>query len=92
MIKEIYKTKLSIDNADILEERFISNLPGGTIIVNNHNKSFLITSSANISKDLFEDYNYFDDIVKPLFAPTDIPINLLYNILPLGNNSYLLQF
>ena len=39
MIKEIYDEKLKIKNVDNLEEELSNNLPNGTQITNNHDKS-----------------------------------------------------
>ena len=53
MIKEIYDEKLKIKNVDNLEEEHSSNLPNGTQITNNHDKSFLVKTTENISNGLF---------------------------------------
>ena len=90
MIKEIYDEKLKIDNVDCLEDNFNNNLPQGTQVTNNHDKSFLIHTTESISEA--SQYSYFNDSVKPLFNNTNIPLQFLYNILSLGNNSYLLKF
>ena len=91
MIKEIYEEKIKITNVDYLEEGLINNLPDGTQVTNNHDKSFLVKTTSNISNGLFSEYSYFNKSIKP-FMNTNIPVEYLYNILSLGNNSYLLKF
>ena len=91
MIKEIYDEKLKIKNIDNLEEELSSNLPNGTQITNNHDKSFLVKTTENISNGLFSEYTYFNNCIKSIIN-TSIPLEYLYNILSLGNNSYLLKF
>ena len=91
MIKEIYDEKLKIKNVDNLEEELSSNLPNGTQIANNHDKSFLVKTTENISNGLFSEYTYFNNCIKSIIN-TSIPLEYLYNILSLGNNSYLLKF
>ena len=91
MIKEIYAEKLKIKNIDSLEDSLNKNLPNGTQIINNHDKSFLIKTTENISNGLFSEYTYFNNSIKS-FINTSIPLEYLYNILSLGNNLYLLKF
>ena len=92
MIKEIYDEKLKIESADYLQEKKLSNnLPQGTEITNNNDKSFLIKTTENISNGLFSEYTYFNNSIKS-FINTSIPLEYLYNILSLGNNLYLLKF
>ena len=91
MIKEIYDEKLKIESADYLQEKLSNNLPQGTEITNNNDKSFLIKTTENISNGLFSEYTYFNKSIKS-FINTSIPVEYLYNILSLGNNLYLLKF
>ena len=91
MIKEIYDEKLKIESADYLQEKLSNNLPQGTEITNNNDKSFLIKTTENISNGLFSEYTYFNNFIKS-FINTSIPLEYLYNILSLGNNLYLLKF
>ena len=91
MIKEIYDEKLKIESADYLQESLSNNLPQGTEITNNNDKSFLIKTTENISNGLFSEYTYFNNSIKS-FINTSIPLEYLYNILSLGNNLYLLKF
>ena len=91
MIKEIYDEKLKIESADYLQEKLSNNLPQGTEITNNNDKSFLIKTTENISNGLFSKYTYFNNSIKS-FINTSIPLEYLYNILSLGNNLYLLKF
>ena len=91
MIKEIYDEKLKIESADNLQESLSNNLPQGTEITNNNDKSFLIKTTENISNGLFSEYTYFNNSIKS-FINTSIPLEYLYNILSLGNNLYLLKF
>ena len=91
MIKEIYDEKLKIESADYLQEKLSNNLPQGTEITNNNDKSFLIKTTENISNGLFSEYTYFNNSIKS-FINTSIPLEYLYNILSLGNNLYLLKF
>ena len=91
MIKEIYDEKLKIESTDNLQESLINNLPQGTEITNNNDKSFLIKTTENISNGLFSEYTYFNNSIKS-FINTSIPLEYLYNILSLGNNLYLLKF
>ena len=91
MIKEIYDEKLQIESVDYLQEKLSNNLPQGTEITNNNDKSFLIKTTENISNGLFSEYTYFNNSIKS-FINTSIPLEYLYNILSLGNNLYLLKF
>ena len=91
MIKEIYDEKLKIESTDYLQEKLSNNLPQGTEITNNNDKSFLIKTTENISNGLFSEYTYFNNSIKS-FINTSIPLEYLYNILSLGNNLYLLKF
>lgn len=91
MIKEIYDEKLKIESTDNLQESLSNNLPQGTEITNNNDKSFLIKTTENISNGLFSEYTYFNNSIKS-FINTSIPLEYLYNILSLGNNLYLLKF
>ena len=91
MIKEIYDEKLKIESTDNLQEKLSYNLPQGTEITNNNDKSFLIKTTENISNGLFSEYTYFNNSIKS-FINTSIPLEYLYNILSLGNNLYLLKF
>ena len=91
MIKEIYDEKLKIESADYLQEKLSNNLPQGTEITNNNDKSFLIKTTENISNGLFSEYTYSNNSIKSFFI-TSIPLEYLYNILSLGNNLYLLKF
>lgn len=91
MIKEIYDEKLKIESTDNLQESLSNNLPKGTEITNNNDKSFLIKTTENISNGLFSEYTYFNNSIKS-FINTSIPLEYLYNILSLGNNLYLLKF
>lgn len=91
MIKEIYEEKLKLKNIDLLESNLKQNLPEDAIITNNHDRSFLVKTNNCSNAELFSQYNCFNDSVSQLFD-SDIPIELLYNILPLGSNSYLLKF
>ena len=77
--------------ADYLQEKLSNNLPQGTEITNNNDKSFLIKTTENISNGLFSEYTYFNNSIKS-FINTSIPLEYLYNILSLGNNLYLLKF
>lgn len=90
MIKEIYDEKLKIESTDLVTN-LNNNLPQGTEITNNNDKSFLIKTTENISNGLFSEYTYFNNSIKS-FINTSIPLEYLYNILSLGNNLYLLKF
>ena len=73
MIKEIYDEKLKIESTDNLQESLSNNLPKGTEITNNNDKSFLIKTTENISNGLFSEYTYFNNSIKSLNIRIIIP-------------------
>lgn len=91
-ISDVYKNMINTKSPDVIENILHKNLPNGTEIINNNDGTYLINTVENITKEMFSEYKYFDDAVRLLYEDTSIPLELLYNILSLGNNSYLLQF
>ena len=91
-ICDVYKDMINIKSPDEIENILHENLPNGTEIINNNDGTYLINTVENISKEMFSEYKYFENAIRLLYRDASVPLELLYNILSLGNNSYLLQF
>ena len=91
-ISDIYDNMINTKSINLIEDTLKAKLPTGTVITNNNDGSYLIHTIENITKEMFSEYDYFNESVKSLYDDNFIPTELLYNILSLGNNFYLLQF
>ena len=90
-MREIYETKLrNINRIDEFEANLHNALPSGTEIVNNHNNSILVKTDQVDTSVPFAPYDFFN---KAIYNEQEAEHpELLYNILTLGNNTFLLQF
>ena len=91
-ISDIYDDMINTKSINVIEDTLKAKLPTGTEIINNNDGTYLINTVENISKEMFSEYKYFENAIRLLYRDTSVPLELLYNILSLGNNSYLLQF
>lgn len=90
-IKEIYNTKITNDDMNIIEQNLVSALPDATII-NNNDRTFLIKSDNIKNHDIdFSEYNLFDKPVSDSIC-TSIKTSFLYDILRIASNMCILRF